>query len=362
MIRVLSVPILAPVLALGLLPREAFAELEVCNDTTARVSVAVGYHGTADWMSEGWWGIDPGACKTVIGGALNGRYYYYRGTSPSKTWESDSYFFCTSSRVFEIEGDKECTGRGYEREGFREIVLDEGVTSYSLRLTASAPAPARKEAEQPPAPKTPAPSPVADYTAEAGTHGEPYSINATFQGCWAVLSEVECEFHVDGWRYFAQDDGLTDPRIIDSLNALDAGVQMLVSGDLKSYAGDRAEITIRSFELLQAAAPAAPAQDFAALMDHLQGYWDSDAGDGYAWVVEGNRLDVIYDANLAGRYFFELHPECAASDGRGPVIVAYPEEDLGDGPGCFLVTETAQRHLAVINVVEGDAYSFSYSN
>ena len=43
----------------------ARAELKICNGTDARHSVAVGYKDGANWVSEGWWNIDPGDCARI---------------------------------------------------------------------------------------------------------------------------------------------------------------------------------------------------------------------------------------------------------------------------------------------------------
>ncbi len=196
-----------------------------------------------------------------------------------------------------------------------------------------------------------------------GTFGEPYTVVAEFRGCWAVAEEVECEFYADGWYYVASEAGPTDPGIIEALNVFSEGMRLQISGDLISYAGDRADVTIRDVEPAPGpAAPPEPTVSINGLMEHMQGFWDSDAGDGYTWIVEGNFLREIYDGNIMRESFFEIAPTCAASDGYGPVIIAWPEPDEGDGPSCYVVTESGPRHLAVWEVVEGNSYSFSYSN
>jgi len=116
------------------LPTAAKAELKFCNHTKESVSVAIGYSSdTKQWTSEGWWTIDPNACKVPVGGVLKARYYYYYADSDSNKWDGD-YIFCTKDEKFEIEGDKDCKSRGYAPEGFREIDVGEA-TSKEIDFT-----------------------------------------------------------------------------------------------------------------------------------------------------------------------------------------------------------------------------------
>ena len=34
------------------------ADLRVCNKTTSRVGIAIGYKADRDWTTEGWWTVD----------------------------------------------------------------------------------------------------------------------------------------------------------------------------------------------------------------------------------------------------------------------------------------------------------------
>ena len=54
----------------------AQADLRVCNKTTSRVGIAIGYKATRDWTTEGWWTINSDSCATLLVGPLVGRYYY----------------------------------------------------------------------------------------------------------------------------------------------------------------------------------------------------------------------------------------------------------------------------------------------
>lgn len=117
-------------------PLPALADLEFCNNTDENVSVAIGYADDETWVSEGWWTTAPGDCTTPIAGQLPNRYYYWRATSPSYSWEEEQYMFCTSPKTFTIVGDENCEGRGYDQNPFNEIDLD-GATSFTMTLRAS---------------------------------------------------------------------------------------------------------------------------------------------------------------------------------------------------------------------------------
>lgn len=316
----------AALAALCLTAQAAQAGLEVCNNTSGTAAVAIGYKGDQGWTSEGWWNVSAGDCKTLVSGDLPLSHYYWRAEAASPGWDHANYMFCTQVNEFTIVGDENCADRGYRREGFNEIELA-GRTDYTVTLAAGSKKGSNAEEKAPAAPVI-APVDEGIYAEDylngpdngPGTYGEPYTISAAFQGCWASAEVQECEFHADGWRYVLSELGPTDPGIIDALNVFDIGTNLTLSGDMITYSGDRADITVRNVQPASAPAQAASGTslDMAGLMSHLQGYWESDDGSGYGWAVDGNELREIYDANIMEHYFFELHPECAASDGRVP--------------------------------------------
>ncbi|MFT7593535.1 MAG: hypothetical protein ACI8R4_000848 [Paracoccaceae bacterium] len=93
-------------------------------------------------MSEGWWNIAAGDCKTPIRGDLKNRYYYYMTKSKGWNFWDEKFRFCTTSDAFTITGDEDCAGRGYDSNHFRKI--DTGKTgkrrtqflaAFSTRVT-----------------------------------------------------------------------------------------------------------------------------------------------------------------------------------------------------------------------------------
>ena len=48
----------------------------MCNNTSNRVSVALGYTDGQNWVSEGWWNLKSLDCVTLLRGALAAECYY----------------------------------------------------------------------------------------------------------------------------------------------------------------------------------------------------------------------------------------------------------------------------------------------
>ena len=120
---------------------EADEGLRICNDTALTQSVSVGYKGAEDWTSEGWWNIAPGDCATLLAGALQQRYYYYRAEVDGGDFDGENYMFCTSPEEYTIVGDVDCAERGYDREDFSQIDTGETARGFTFRLAASDAAP-----------------------------------------------------------------------------------------------------------------------------------------------------------------------------------------------------------------------------
>lgn len=129
--------------------------LVFCNDTQWVQSVSIGYQGEDDWTSEGWWNIEPDDCMTVITGALDLRYYYYRAEVEGGTFDGEGYYFCTSPDAYTIVGDANCRARGYDEEEFAEIDVED-YTSFTLTLvdTSAPPPPPVRDTGKPPAAET----------------------------------------------------------------------------------------------------------------------------------------------------------------------------------------------------------------
>ena len=113
----------------------AHADLRVCNDTDVLAGVAIGYRAETGWITEGWWHIESGNCKTLIEGALQSRYYYLYAEDAQRggRW-TGPVNMCLAEREFKIVGFEDCFARGFQRAGFQEH--DTGnQSSWMIQLT-----------------------------------------------------------------------------------------------------------------------------------------------------------------------------------------------------------------------------------
>lgn len=132
-----KIPQTAAALALlaSLAPGAARADLRMCNNTAARMSVALAYTDGKNWVSEGWWNLKSLDCVTLLRGALGAQYYYvYAMDERGGEWKGKA-FMCTSDREFKIEGRQDCYARGYDRTGFFEVDTGKDAKSWTVQLT-----------------------------------------------------------------------------------------------------------------------------------------------------------------------------------------------------------------------------------
>lgn len=123
-------------LGLASFAQPASAELVICNKTRKTVNLAVGYKEGESWRSRGWYSINPRGCETVVGGALQLRYYYYyaEDVDASLVWDGDYDFCIRDPQEFSILGDENCERRGYVTQGFAEIDTKDA-EKFKLDLT-----------------------------------------------------------------------------------------------------------------------------------------------------------------------------------------------------------------------------------
>jgi uncharacterized membrane protein len=111
------------VLALSVLGTQpARADFRVCNNTSARIGLAMGYNDGRGWVTEGWFNLRPNRCDSVFKGDLSASFYYVYAVDYDHggEWGGKSYM-CTREREFTIRGSGNCLARGYDRTGFFEI-------------------------------------------------------------------------------------------------------------------------------------------------------------------------------------------------------------------------------------------------
>jgi uncharacterized membrane protein len=117
----------------------ALAELRLCNTTSSRIGVAIGYRDAQGWITEGWWNLSPKGCETLFKGTLAARFYYVHALDYDRggDWSGKS-FMCTKDREFTIRGIEDCLSRGFDRAGFFEVDTGEQ-KSWTIQLTDSRP-------------------------------------------------------------------------------------------------------------------------------------------------------------------------------------------------------------------------------
>lgn len=124
-----------PVVAVTLAPLPAAADFRLCNRSSSRVGIALGYKDGNSWATEGWWNIAPNSCETLLRGDLVARYYYVYAIDYDLGGEwSGKAYMCTREKEFTIRGIADCLARGYDRTGFFEVDTQEQ-KSWTVQLT-----------------------------------------------------------------------------------------------------------------------------------------------------------------------------------------------------------------------------------
>src|SRR5262245_59577610 len=125
-------------ISVALAPEPAAADFRLCNNTTSRVGIAIGYRENEGWTTEGWWNLSPRSCETLMRGPLVARYYYIYAVDYDRSGEwSGQAYMCTRDKEFTIRGTEDCLARGYDRTGFFEVATGEQ-PSWTVQLTDSA--------------------------------------------------------------------------------------------------------------------------------------------------------------------------------------------------------------------------------
>ena len=134
MVRTLAA-VLGAAALLGFAGTPALADLKLCNNTSSRVGVAIGYKDKDGWASEGWWTVEPNKCLPLLKGILIARYYYVYAVDYDKggSWGGKA-MMCTRDKIFTIRGLDNCVERGYQKSGFFEVDTAEE-TDWTISLS-----------------------------------------------------------------------------------------------------------------------------------------------------------------------------------------------------------------------------------
>jgi len=327
----------------GLIAGPAIADLKLCNDSSVRQSVAVGYKSGDQWVSEGWWNTDPGKCTTVISGDLKYRFYYYRLLAKGRKFEDEGYGFCTQTAAFTIEGDKNCSDRGYSYGGFRQIDAG-GARDFSFSFSDAVSVMKPAEAE-PPAPKVEAAAPADG----PGTWGEPYSSStALFQDCVSETEAPFCTFHADGTKFFVYDDGRTPGWVLKSMRTYLPGTPIEVRGDLEAIHDRTADVVLRhvlprSFN------------SWDSTLTKLQGTWYSVDDPNSQFNIIGSELENIYDGGFGAREYLSMRDRCEHF-GSGNILVRMDEES-GDVM-CYTIEELGSYEMLLMYLPRANFHEY----
>src|SRR5436190_215624 len=106
----------------GLWNGSAAADFRLCNNTSSRVGIALGYKDAEGWTTEGWWNVSSRSCETLLRGTLVARFYYIYALDYDRGGEwSGQAFMCSRDKEFTIKGTENCLARGFDRTGFFEV-------------------------------------------------------------------------------------------------------------------------------------------------------------------------------------------------------------------------------------------------
>lgn len=116
-------------------PSQAYADLKLCNSTSSRVGVSIGYQDSGGWATEGWWNIASQTCEILLKGAVPSRFIYVYAIDYDRGGEwVGTNFMCTLDKSFVVRGVQDCQKRGYKRSGFFEVDTGES-KDWTIRLT-----------------------------------------------------------------------------------------------------------------------------------------------------------------------------------------------------------------------------------
>ena len=279
-------------------PGPAMAGLAVCNDTTVLHSVAIGYKVKGDWVSQGWWNIEPDQCVTVLAEDLVNRYYYLTAHADGWAFDDEGIGFCILADVFDITGDQDCDGRGYSQGKFLELDTGKTAKDHVAYLAA---------VSRPKAPAEPAFVPP-------GKYGEPYSAAGNFQSCTDEAGQRVCSLFADGMQIFFREDGREGEEAFAFADRFRPGSPVIVHGDLEAVYDSTADLV--PYRLF-----ARGWEDTDELLQDMQGKWQSrdDAAAGLTLV--GSLLDHTYDGQVTDSASVRISPTCNDFSQGGPYLI-----------------------------------------
>lgn len=127
---------------LALHPLPANAALQICNKTDHSLTFAIATligDCEPDCLahSTGWWNVEPGSCKTPLGGELDTSgdtiYYYYAEDSNGSTWTGTFSLCVNPKKAFDFDDNQNASCAGAHRK-FRRINTGNS-SDFTVNLT-----------------------------------------------------------------------------------------------------------------------------------------------------------------------------------------------------------------------------------
>ena len=324
----------------------AQAGLTICNETGKGLSIAIGYKSGEDWMSEGWWNVDAGACRSVVDGDLPNRHYYY--ADANGRINGDGYLFCTRREAFTIRGDADCDERGYDRTDFAHLDTGETAVDFTLTINASA---GGQIAD------APADAGASDALPPSGTYGEPFTVSGTLNGCDRIDGLLSCQIEVEGWLYVAYEDNRNLVSTLDYLDGLPPGIAVALSGDMVSFGDISADVVIRSVELLDAPA-ASGGFDPDDVSATIAGWWVSADDANYEiGFVDAVTMEEYYagaDTGVRDYFISDACPDAAPTGTPHLVTVDRATSEQF----CYEVLDYGPEELVLMYLPRGNILEF----
>lgn len=311
----------------------AWAGLEICNDTAAPHEVAVGYKHNGDWVSQGWWTLDPATCATPIESDLKYRFYYYVSKSPGTDFRHDQLPFCTGRDPFRIDGDYECEARGYDKTYFAKIDTGGETKNHRQNLSEHS-----RSADA---------GALSDGDLAPGTWGAPFVGPAVFSDCSSLfLGGIPyCSFVGDGQVFTVIDDNRTPDEVLAQLRWMARGTPVEIEGDWVRLFDGSAEMVLRSVRERE------PTPE-DRMLQQLQGNWFSEVDSRDQFTIQGSARQNRYGGIATSMEYLSVMQHCKEHEGQGPYLFAW--DTHGGTVLCYELTEITDTALTLRYLPHGN--------
>ncbi len=96
-----------------------------CNNSEKSLWTAIAFERNENWVSRGWWMLEPGDCARVIKDTLKEGNYFVYAAFDDENGETivagGEHQFCVADVKFGISDRKDCELKGYKQAGFMKV-------------------------------------------------------------------------------------------------------------------------------------------------------------------------------------------------------------------------------------------------